>query len=153
MTDYPQVQSSIQLRLSEAHYVEEVKTEGKGKGLKTTYVYHPICHWCQKQKLLPKPEKRKFGLLCSQGCIDDHAINSYPSWMTGRIGLPPPQGIRTLFGFKALSAPNKYRSAIRRRDWTPDVTLAMQKEDYPDEKNPLGLDFDPVTWDLVLIWR
>jgi hypothetical protein len=54
-----------------------------------------------------------------------------------------------------LSAPNRYRRILNEHTSAAeaqDKIIELMAEDFPDRPNPVGIDMDPVTWDLVLLW-
>ena len=118
---------------------------------KPEYIFHPLCFWCQKR--LPKNiEKRVCKTFCGKHCHGDFMANSYPSWMTGRIGPPPQQGLQTAYGYWYITAPNRYRQMFRKKSNNgQEEIVERQRVEYPALSFPRGIDFS-LDWDMVLLW-
>ena len=96
-----------------------------------------ICWWCE-MKLPKKPYILGNAIFCNEKCYIDSIENRWPSWMTGRIG------------------PEPNRQAYRKSDPEKSdnkVIIEMQNKDFPELKNPSGIDIDFPSFDQVLIWE
>lgn len=113
-----------------------------------------LCYWCEQP--LPKKAIASKSIFCGKGCETDHEKNSYPSWMTGRIGPTPNQDWHMSCDYLCLSAPNKYRRIFRKRgelSALQDEIMSLQKTDFPHLWGELGCDIDWPSWDLVILWK
>ena len=114
-----------------------------------------ICWWCE-MKLPKKPYILGNAIFCNEKCYIDSIENRWPSWMTGRIGPEPNRNFHQTGSFLCLSAPNRYRQAYRKSDPEKSdnkVIIEMQNKDFPELKNPSGIDIDFPSFDQVLIWE